>query len=89
MTNATDPRLRLYRDAHVVTRRRAKPSPADPLSQPAGGAMRNLKRWVGAALLAQPFYADEIRMIGLMAQTFMAQTRRFGLPNPRHRRPGS
>lgn len=38
--------------------------------------MRNLKHWIGAALLAQPFYAEEIRMIALVAQTS-----RFGLPN--------
>lgn len=36
--------------------------------------MRNLKHWIGAALLAQPFYAEEIQMIGRLAQTW-----RFGL----------
>lgn len=36
--------------------------------------MRNLKHWIGAALLAQPFYAEEFQMIG-----FLAQTWRFGL----------
>ena len=30
--------------------------------------MRSLNRWIGAALLGQPFYAEEIRLIGLMAQ---------------------
>jgi hypothetical protein len=37
--------------------------------------MRNLKHWIGPALLAQPFYAEEIQLIG-----FLAQTWRFGLP---------
>ncbi|MGO4170524.1 hypothetical protein [Novosphingobium sp. YAF33] len=32
--------------------------------------MRDLKHWIGAALLAQPFYAEEIQMIGLLAQTW-------------------
>ena len=38
-----------------------------------------MKHWLRAALLAQPFYAEEIRMIG-----FIAQTWRFGVP-PLHR----
>lgn len=38
--------------------------------------MRNLKHWIGAALLAQPFYAEEIRMVGLIAQAW-----RFRLPS--------
>ena len=38
--------------------------------------MRDLKQWIGAALLAQPFYAEEIQMIG-----FLAQTWRLGLPH--------
>jgi hypothetical protein len=38
--------------------------------------MRTLKHWIGAALLAQPFYAEEIQMTGLLAQTW-----RFGLPH--------
>lgn len=38
--------------------------------------MRNLKHWIGAALLAQPFYAEEIRMIALVVKAS-----RFGLPN--------
>jgi len=37
--------------------------------------MRKLKHWIGAALLAQPFYAEEIRMIGCLTQTWC-----FGLP---------
>lgn len=44
--------------------------------------MRNLKHWIGAALLAQPLYAEEIRMIGLLVQTW-----RFGLPTLRFPRP--
>lgn len=32
--------------------------------------MRNLKHWIGAALLAQPFYAEEIQMIGFLVQTW-------------------
>ncbi|KHA65191.1 hypothetical protein [Sphingomonas sp. Ant20] len=29
--------------------------------------MGKLKEWVGSALLAQPFYVEELRMIGLLA----------------------
>jgi hypothetical protein len=29
--------------------------------------MGKLKDWVGSALLAQPFYTEELRMISLMA----------------------
>ena len=29
--------------------------------------MGKLKEWVGSALLAQPFYIEELRMIGLLA----------------------
>lgn len=32
--------------------------------------MHALKHWLGAAVLAQPFYAEEIRTIGLIAQTW-------------------
>ena len=32
--------------------------------------MRNLKQWIGGAPLAQPFYAEEIQMIGFLAQTW-------------------
>ncbi len=32
--------------------------------------MRSLRHWIGAALLSQPFYAEEIRMVGLIAQVW-------------------
>jgi hypothetical protein len=32
--------------------------------------MRSLRHWTGAALLSQPFYAEEIRMVGLIAQVW-------------------
>jgi hypothetical protein len=32
--------------------------------------MRSLTHWIGAALVAQPFYGEEIRMIGFLAQTW-------------------
>ena len=34
--------------------------------------MGNLKEWVGSALLAQPFYIEELRMIGLLAPALRA-----------------
>jgi hypothetical protein len=32
--------------------------------------MRNLGQWIGAALVAQPFYSDEIRLAQMMLQNW-------------------
>ena len=32
--------------------------------------MRNLRHWIGAALAAQPFYSEEIKLVQLMFQTW-------------------
>lgn len=45
--------------------------------------MLTLKHWPGAAAPAQPFSAEEVRMIGLLAQTWC-----FGVPPRRHLRAG-
>lgn len=43
--------------------------------------MGKLKEWVGSALLAQPFYIEELRMIGLLAPALRAGL--LGLVHPR------
>jgi hypothetical protein len=32
--------------------------------------MRTLSNWIGTALVAQPFYSDEIRLVQLLLQTW-------------------
>lgn len=32
--------------------------------------MRTLRHWIGAALVAQPFYSEEIKLVQLMFQTW-------------------
>ncbi|TQI65367.1 hypothetical protein FHT98_5256 [Bosea sp. AK1] len=32
--------------------------------------MRSLRHWIGAALAAQPFYSEEIKLVQLMFQTW-------------------
>lgn len=46
--------------------------------------MAKLRDWVGSALLAQPFYTEELRMIGLMAPALRMGL--MGLVHPRGRR---
>lgn len=43
--------------------------------------MGKLKEWVGSALLAQPFYMEELRMIGLLAPALRPGL--MGLVHPR------
>ena len=43
--------------------------------------MGKLKEWVGSALLAQPFYIEELRMIGLLAPALREGL--MGLVHPR------
>lgn len=43
--------------------------------------MGKLEEWVGSALLAQPFYIEELRMIGLLAPALRAGL--IGLVHPR------
>ncbi|MCT8003733.1 hypothetical protein NZL82_17820 [Sphingomonas sanguinis] len=43
--------------------------------------MGKLKDWVGSALLAQTFYTEELRMIGLMAPALRMSL--MGLMHPR------
>lgn len=46
--------------------------------------MRKLKDWVGSALLAQPFYTEELRMIALMPPALRMGL--MGLVHPRGHR---
>jgi hypothetical protein len=41
--------------------------------------MRNLRHWIGAALAAQPFYSEEIKLVQLMLQTWSPQLPHFEL----------
>jgi hypothetical protein len=41
--------------------------------------MRHLRHWIGAALAAQPFYSEEIKLVQLMFQTWGPRLPHFEL----------